>query len=150
MSAAVYDQRIYGGVAEGKIIKYTMHGDGQGKLLGHVEIGVPVGLGGSQFPIGGTPSYVDAGYVNLGYQIYDGQVNANPENDFSYTPPAFQAFDDGLSFPLQGFPGTITLSRFATEQAQFFPPFFFPTTVPSNTIAGKQEEFMVASFCKRR
>ena len=137
MSAAIYDQRIYGGVAEGKITKYTMHGDGQGKLLGHVEIGVPVGLGGSQVPIGGTPTYVNAGYVNLGYQIYNGQVNANPENDFSYTPPVFQAFDDGLNFPLQNFPGTIVLSRFASEQAQFFPPFFF--VVPTITVAGAQE-----------
>jgi hypothetical protein len=137
MNAAIYDQRIYGGVAEGKITKYTMHGDGQGKLRGHVEIGIPVGLGGSQVPIGGEPTYVNPGYVQLGYQIYDGQRNANMEADFSYAPPTFQAFDDGLNFPLQNFPGTIVLSRFASEQAEFFPPLFF--TVPVITVAGAQE-----------
>jgi hypothetical protein len=111
-NATLYDTRLPGGVATGKITSYTLTADKDGKLLAHVEIGVCVGLANSVPDITGAPEYTAAtGYALPGYQKYDGGQYTIGEEDVAYTPPAYTPFDDGLLFPLQYFPGTLTILR---------------------------------------
>ena len=75
MNATLYDPRLPGGVATGKVIKYGMTAKG-GKIRGSVTIGCPVGH----------------------------NAFGSPEADISYTAPVFEPFDDGLQFPLRHLP----------------------------------------------
>ncbi len=109
-NATLEDPHIPGGVCTGKITSYTLKAD-NGLLKGHVEIGCPVGFAGSVSDITGTPEYASPGYAQIGYQQYDGGQFALPEEDIAYTPPVFKAFDDGLVFPLQGFPGRVIMTQ---------------------------------------
>lgn len=101
MSASVFDKRIPGGVAAGKVKSYTLTVDGDsGTLNASVVIGCSVGRDGSISPQSGTPEYVATGYVNEGYQLYDGVVVV-PTDDGSigYTvDPAYPMDDDGMVF----------------------------------------------------
>jgi hypothetical protein len=127
MNATIYDNRLPGGVATGKITTVKLFSK-RGKLRGRIEIGVSVGYGGSVAPDYGTPEWVDADYVT-GYQVYDG-VNLTPAGaavaDVAYTPCIFAPFDDGFQFPLGGmvttppsaFPGTITTTVTSGQQAE--------------------------------
>ena len=111
-NATLLDPRIPGGAATGKITSYTLSADKDGKLIGHVEIGVAVGQANSVSEITGTPTYcVGTGYVETGYQAYTGGQYTTAEEDIAYTPPVFAPYDDGLSFPLQSFPGTLTITH---------------------------------------
>jgi hypothetical protein len=117
-NATIEDSRIPGGAATGKIISYTLSCDKEGKMLGQVEIGCSVGFAGSVTAVAGTPEYVTGtGYVQSGYQRYDGGQYALSEEDIAYTPPVFSPYDDGLMFPLQGFPGRMTISGSMDDQA---------------------------------
>jgi hypothetical protein len=75
MNATLYDPRLPGGVATGKVIKYGMTAKG-GKIRGQVTIG-----------------------CSVGYNAF-----GSPEADISYTAPVFEPFDDGLQFPLSHCP----------------------------------------------
>ena len=75
MNATLYDPRLPGGVATGKVIKYGMTAKA-GKIRGKVTIGCAVG-----------------------YNAF-----GSPEADISYTAPVFEPFDDGLNFPLSHCP----------------------------------------------
>ena len=109
-NATLYDSRIPGGVATGKVISYTLTWSEQGEMIGHVEIGVCVGNGNSVSAITGTPEYTAAtGYCLPGYQLYDGGTYVLAEEDISYTFPAPVPYDDGMALPLQQFPGTVTI-----------------------------------------
>jgi len=101
-NAVLYDPRLPGGVAAGKIISYSFSASGDTQLLiGHVKIGCSVGLGNSIGAIEGTPEYCDTDYVDIGYQMYDGAENLLDTGDVAYTPPrGGQGVDDGLRFPL--------------------------------------------------
>jgi len=117
-SATLYDPRLPGGVATGKVISYSLKASGDGELIGHVEVGCAVGFGGSVLAITGTPEYTaGTGYCQPGYQRYDGSQYALPEEDIAYTPPVFAAFDDGLSFPLTTLPAVGSISGSTAEQA---------------------------------
>jgi hypothetical protein len=101
MNATLFDPRLPGGAATGKIVAYSMECDGStGKLMGHVKVGVGVGFGDSVAEVTGTPEYALPGYAQLGWQRYDGQTVVPGSDDVSYTPPVFSPFDDGLHFPL--------------------------------------------------
>lgn len=100
-NALLHDDRIPGGSALGKIVKYSFSADGDtGRLIGTVTMGCAVGHGGEAESNAGTPSYVVADYVVLGYQFYIGQVVAIGATDVAYTVPADIPNDDGLVFPL--------------------------------------------------
>ena len=97
-NATIFDPRLPGGVATGKVTSYGMTAKG-GKMRGHVTIGCAVG------------------YNSFG----------NPGADISYTPGAGGVFDDGLSFPLShlpcsgtggGYPGSGTFSGTSQTQGQ--------------------------------
>ena len=75
MNATVYDPRLPGGVATGKVISYGITAKG-GKIRGKVKIGCSVGF----------------------------DAFGSPNADISYTPPVFEPFDDGLQFPLSEAP----------------------------------------------
>lgn len=101
-NATLYDPRLPGGAATGKVTSYSLACSGDGKLRGKVEIGCSIGFGDSINVITGTPEYVSAGYVQAGYQVYDGAMRAHGSNDTTYSPPvAGSGFDDGLQFPLR-------------------------------------------------
>lgn len=101
MNGTLFDPRIPGGAATGKIIAYSMECQGSsGKIMGHVKLGVAVGFGNSVAAVTGTPEYANAGYAQGGWQRYDGATVLPGSNDTSYTPPAYTPFDDGLHFPL--------------------------------------------------
>jgi hypothetical protein len=118
MNATIYDPRIPGGVATGKVKAYTLSCNEDGEVLGHIEAGVAVGYGNSVPDISGTPEYTAAtGYMEPGYQLYDGGQYALAEEDIAYTPISWGRYDDGLNFPLQFFPGTMTFSQPSLQAA---------------------------------
>lgn len=124
MSLNLSDPRIQGGTATGKIKKIILHGDGGGVFYGEFDVGCAVGTAGTLHPVAGTPdivrdgSYFAPGY--LGYQHWFGAYNALYEGvngpDISISYPAYAPYDDNLLFPLQSFPGTVTISGTAAAQ----------------------------------
>ena len=118
MNATIYDPRIPGGVATGKVKAYTLSCTEDGEVIGHIEAGVAVGYGNSVPDISGTPEYTAAtGYMEPGYQLYDGGQYALAEEDIAYTPIGWGRYDDGMNFPLQFFPGTMTFSQPTLQEA---------------------------------
>lgn len=75
MNATLYEPRLPGGVATGKVIKYGMTAS-KGKIRGSVTIG-----------------------CSVGYNAF-----GSPNADISYTGAVFEPFDDGLQFPLGDLP----------------------------------------------
>lgn len=105
------DKRIPGQTVSGKITSYELIGSRDGKLVGNITIGVPVGYGGSVSGSAGTAVYTAAtGYMQAGYQAMAGAAYAIAGSNISYTAPLFRPFDDGLSFPLQFFPGVLRMT----------------------------------------
>lgn len=148
-NATLYDPRLPGEVASGKIIAYSLKAGGDGRLIGHVEIGCAVGFGGSVPQITGTPEYTAAtGYMLPGYQRYDGEQTTL--GDVGYTPPAFAPFDDGLAFPLRALPGRGAVSGSSQAQKAVIDasipitryldnigtPFSFDSSAPANGSGG--------------
>ncbi len=104
-NARVFDGRLPGSNAVGKVIKYGFSADGDsGKLIGTVTIGCAIGFGGAISESPGAPTYVEDGYVALGYQFYDGQIEVLAASDVGYTVPIDAPTDDGLGFPLTRVP----------------------------------------------
>jgi hypothetical protein len=100
-NARVFDGRLPGGSALGKVIKYRFSADGDtGKLIGTGTIGCAIGFGGAVSVSSGSPTYVAVSYVETGYQFYEDQVEVLPAGDIGYTIPIDAPNDDGLVFPL--------------------------------------------------
>ncbi len=99
-NASIQDDRLPGGGATGKITAYSLICDGDsGTLNGNVTIQCAIGHNGTESASAGTPSYVDTGYVNTGYQVYTGQtVTPTALFDVSYSVPVLQP--GGLVYPL--------------------------------------------------
>ncbi len=101
-NATLFDPRLPGGAATGKVTSYSLTCSGDGKIIGKVEIGCAIGFGDSINEITGTPEYVNAGYVQVGYQVYDGSMQAHGSGQTTFSVPVFGGgFDDGLTFPLR-------------------------------------------------
>ncbi|TCN30349.1 hypothetical protein [Sinorhizobium americanum] len=96
----VEDARLPGGAATGKIISYSLAMDGDsGEAIASFIIGCSVGKGNAISEATGTPTYVEDGYVETGYQRYAGASSSVVSGevtvtDFSNIPPN----DDGLDF----------------------------------------------------
>jgi hypothetical protein len=100
-NATLFDPRFPESAVTGKITSYTLRASGDGVLRTDVQIGCSVGFGNSIAEITGTPVYVNEGYVQHGYQQYDGAMIAHGSNDTTYSVPSYTPFDDGLHFPLR-------------------------------------------------
>lgn len=96
----VEDQRLPGGAATGKIISYSLSMDGDsGEAVASFVIGCSVGKGNPVSAATGTPTYVEDGYVETGWQRYEGASSSVVSSevtvfDYSNIPPN----DDGLDF----------------------------------------------------
>jgi hypothetical protein len=100
-NAQVFDLRLPGGQATGKIVEYSLVANVEsGKFRTRVTIMCAIGNGGSVVDESGTPLYVTDGYVQPGYQAYDSSVVALLGDDIGFTPPQDAPVDDGLVFPL--------------------------------------------------
>jgi hypothetical protein len=101
-NATLFDPRLPGGAATGKVTSYSLSASGDGKLIGKIETGCAIGFGDSINEITGTPEYASAGYAQVGYQLYDGSMVAHGSNETTFSLPVFGGgFDDGLHFPLR-------------------------------------------------
>jgi hypothetical protein len=130
MNASVYEPRLPGGTATGKVTSYDLiFSEEEGLEIGHVEIGVSVGNAGTITVVPGTSDYVASGYVAAGYfQETRGTVLVGDIDDLGYTPPTFVPFDDGLNFPLMTLPGTSLKNQIVNSE--------YPPTGDSQTISG--------------
>jgi hypothetical protein len=100
-NAQVFDERLPGGQALGKIIDYKFSVDGStGLAIGSVTIGCAIGYGGAIQEQPGEPTYGAEGYMVAGYQAYANREIVLPAGDVSYTPPIDAPNDDELTFPL--------------------------------------------------
>jgi len=85
-NAGIADLRLPGGQAYGKVVSYKIVADGKtGRVYGAVTLGCSIGnyFPGNHetpppAPVDGVPEYVEDGYVDLGYQLYDGQIVVPP------------------------------------------------------------------------
>jgi len=97
-SIEVNDPRLPGGTAFGKIIAYSLALNGDdGKFACKVKIGCPIGRGGTVTTNDGDPVYVAVGYVQPGYQAYEGRTVLF-DDSVGFTPPVFAPDDDGIDF----------------------------------------------------
>jgi hypothetical protein len=100
-SARMHDPRIPGGEASGKIIRYVIRTNGDtGEMIGEITLAASVGTGGAQVADAGTPTYVEEGYVDVGYQEYANQIVVLGTSDVGYKVPTTEPNDDGLRFPV--------------------------------------------------
>lgn len=100
-SAIIYDDRLPGGQATGKIISYAASGDtASGRFSCTVTIACAIGYGGSVAAVTGDPVYVeDPGYVEPGYQQYENTVILHAAGDLAYDDyRGYTVDDDGLDF----------------------------------------------------
>ena len=96
-NARLFDGRLPGGNAIGKIIRYSFSANGDsGELIGEVTIGCAIGYGGAVTEVAGDPTYVEEGYVEPGYQEYTGKLVVLGPGDVGYSPPGGPPDDDGL------------------------------------------------------
>ena len=109
----VFDRRLPGGQALGKITAYSFGVDGDsGAMIGSVTIGCAVGYGGAIEQVDGDPSYVDDDYVENDYQAHDGHVVVLGAGDVGYSVPVDAVNDDGLDL-LGGLRASDVISDFA-------------------------------------
>lgn len=98
-SLAIQDDRLPGGIAEGKVKGYRLSVNGDtGEMLGAVTLGCSVGRGGAVTPSDGTPVYAEDGYVSTGYQYYSGAVTVALAGDVAYSGvDGTEPDDDGMN-----------------------------------------------------
>jgi len=84
MNARIFDRRLPGGEAAGKITGYELTAAGTGEFWADLTIGCAVGHGGSIIAAPGVPDYVEDGYVFSGYQSATGAEIMAPTGDIAY------------------------------------------------------------------
>lgn len=95
-SVRYFDRRVPGGVATGKVKSYRLSAGTDG-MSGEFTLGCTIGTDAAISPQAGTPSYVDVGYVNSGYQTMPGQQVLLAGSELAYeTLDSFAVVDDGL------------------------------------------------------
>lgn len=98
-SMSIDDDRIPGGTATGKITNYVLSADGDsGELTTRIQIMASIGRGNTVSAVAGDPDYVEAGYVEVGYQTYSNQV-VSPIDGITYNADytAVEPNDDGVN-----------------------------------------------------
>ena len=97
-NARVFDSRLPGGNALGKIVSYSFSADGDsGELIGHVTIGCAIGYGGAVTEIAGEPTWIDDDYIEDDYQEHEGGLVVLGPGDVGYTLPSGPPNDDRLN-----------------------------------------------------
>jgi hypothetical protein len=100
-NALLHDPRLPGGRMIGKITDYHIKGIGDtGALIGTIQLESTIGTGDQIFVSEGNPTYVDDGYVSVGYQFYTNSDLTLPTDDLTIEIPASFNVDDGLVTPL--------------------------------------------------
>jgi hypothetical protein len=98
-NAVLSDGRIPGETAIGKVVRYSLEGNGNtGAFFGSVDMACAIGLGNAITTSPGTADYVDPDYVD-DYQTFTGQVVALPSNDIGFSPPFITMGGGGGFFP---------------------------------------------------
>lgn len=99
-SIVLTDYRLPGGQAAGKITDYTLSVDGEsGQMSSTITIGCTIGQGATVMEIGGTPTCIEEGYVEPGYQFYSGQFVMPIAGEVLYESiEGLGANDDGVDF----------------------------------------------------
>lgn len=88
-NALLHDPRLPGGQVIGKITEYHLMTDGDaGTMIGTVQIESTIGTGLPITLSPGSPTYVDEGYVHVGYQFYSDADMALPSGDGYITIPS--------------------------------------------------------------
>ena len=112
-NARVFDRRLPGGQALGKVTAYSFGVDGDsGAMIGSVTVGCAVGYGGDIEEVDGEPAYVNDDYIENDYQAHDGHVVALGAGDVGYSVPIDAINDDGLDL-LGGIRASDVISGFA-------------------------------------
>jgi hypothetical protein len=91
------EERLPGGVATGKIVGYRLYGSGDGEFGAEVTIACSVGHGGEVTAAPGTPTYVDSGYSDAGWQVASGETIL-PFPGVTYGDYFITPNDDGIDF----------------------------------------------------
>ena len=100
-TVTLYDPRIAGGVALGKVKGAVLSVSDSGVADCSITLACCAGLGNAVTSHPGSPSYVADGYVDDGYQKHDNVTSMLPTTtDLGYAPPSYVVTDDGLTFPL--------------------------------------------------
>lgn len=99
-NAICIDPMIPGGQAAGKIIGYSATGDGEtGQFTCSITIGCAVGQGGAVVASAGTPTHVEEGHYEPGYQMYEGNSILLAPGDVTYNEYRdIVQNDDGINF----------------------------------------------------
>jgi hypothetical protein len=95
-SVALFDRRIPGGSAIGKVKRYTITA-GEDGMWGEFTLGATIGNGTPATAATGIPSYVDEDYVDTGYQVIAGQYMLLTDELAYQTLDQFEVLDDGLN-----------------------------------------------------
>lgn len=99
MNATITDPRLPGGSATGKISGYSFSVNGDtGELIGTINVACTIGQGNTVAASLGTPTYVNDGYVENGYQQRTGYTVMPISGEITYVPPADPVQDDGVNF----------------------------------------------------
>lgn len=95
----IYDPRIPGGSAVGKVTALSVSMDGDdGVVECSVEIGCAIGRGGTVTEVAGEPTWVEDGWVEDGWQERSGRRTVAFESSVGFELPRFNPNDDGLDF----------------------------------------------------
>jgi len=96
-SVALFDRRIPGGSAIGKVKAYRLT-VGEDGMWGEFTMGCTIGSGVPISAAIGINSYVDDGYVDDGYQVIAGSQHMFISDELAYqTLDQFEVVDDGLN-----------------------------------------------------
>jgi len=110
-NARVYDPRIPGGQADGKIVEWDFGVNGDsGAVELTVTMACAVGNGGDIEISAGEPTWIEDDYIEDDYQERTGRV-VSFNSDIGYEQPLFNPQDDGIDFI-----GGVTVDS-AVEQA---------------------------------
>jgi hypothetical protein len=98
-NAQIFHHSIPGGEAVGKVVSYSLRGDGRtGEFRGGVKISCAVGWGNAISTSAGTADYVDESYVD-DYQTFTGQIVAMASGDIGFGPPTRTGGAAGIVSP---------------------------------------------------
>lgn len=118
-NAVLFDPRLPGGEALGKIVGYSISMAG-GQLIGEVTMGCAIGKGGTLPVRAGDPTIAEPGVFEDGIQFLVNQLTHVTE-DIAYTVPVEDPNDDGRIFPLSRVPYASDVLVNTVETVPFMP-----------------------------